>query len=317
MSKDAVVFDKVTVSYPNSDKRVLNEVSLTIKEGEFITILGNSGCGKTTMIKVINKLLDPVSGSVTVFGRNLNDVDPYELRRSMGYVIQQIGLFPHMTVEQNIGLLPRLLGWNQTRISERVTELLSLVRLDPELYRKRYPRQLSGGQQQRVGIARAMVCDPEVLLMDEPFGAIDEITRHELQEELLDIYHKLKKTILFVTHDVKEALNMGTRVLIMGSGEIQQFDTPSEIMLHPANEFVAKLVDTDSVIRQLEVQHAGDFMLPYHGEKYSFSLNQSAQLFQAIGPIMEQGDSNIAVIDSNGAPIGLLDTNAVKKIVMW
>jgi osmoprotectant transport system ATP-binding protein len=234
----------------------------------------------------------------------------------MGYVIQQIGLFPHMTIEKNISLLPRLLGWDAAKTDNRIDELLTLVQLDPKQYRKRYPRQLSGGQQQRIGIARAMVTDPEVLLMDEPFGAIDEITRHELQVELLNIYSKLKKTILFVTHDVKEALKMGTRVLIMSTGELQQFDTPSNILLSPANEFVEKLVDTKNVMRQLEIQHISAFTLPYQNEEYEQTLNADSELFEAIEPIMDNRGKNIAVCNADGKPVGLLNIEAIKKIVM-
>ena len=215
---------------------------LSINEGEFITILGSSGSGKTTLLKMVNRLYEPDTGSIHLFGENAQDVDVIKLRRRIGYVIQQAGLFPHMTVAGNVATVPELLGWNRRRIAARVEELLRLVGLEPELFGTRYPGQLSGGQQQRVGLARALAVDPKIMLLDEPFGAIDAITRNNLQDELLRLHGGLKKTFLFVTHDIAEAVKLGDRVVVMNQGKVCQFDTPMNIIREPADDFVASLV---------------------------------------------------------------------------
>lgn len=215
---------------------------LSINEGEFITILGSSGSGKTTLLKMVNRLYEPDTGSIYLFGENARDVDVIKLRRRIGYVIQQAGLFPHMTVAGNIATVPELLGWDRRRIAARVEELLRLVGLEPDLFHARYPGQLSGGQQQRVGLARALAVDPKIMLLDEPFGAIDAITRNNLQDELLRLHGGLKKTFLFVTHDIAEAVKLGDRVVVMNQGKVCQFDTPMNIIREPADDFVASLV---------------------------------------------------------------------------
>lgn len=240
----AVEFCHVTKSYEGAAREAVKDISFAVEEGEFVTILGTSGCGKTTLMKMVNALVTPTSGTIRVMGRDLKETDIVALRRSIGYVIQQIGLFPHMTVGRNIATVPDILKWDREKTRERVDELLRLVNLNPEEYRDRYPAQLSGGQQQRVGLARALAADPALLLMDEPFGAIDAINRAKLQDELLSIYRQSRKTILFVTHDVTEALKLGTRVLVMDGGEIMQFASPAEILRHPANEYVASLVQS-------------------------------------------------------------------------
>ncbi len=238
----AVEFCDVTKRFPNASEDAVSHVSFRVQEGEFITILGTSGCGKTTLMKMVNRLHDPTSGIIKVFGENILEADAVQLRRKIGYVIQQIGLFPHMTVEKNIAVVPEILGWDKEKIHGRVTELLEMVNLEPESYRNRYPSQLSGGQQQRVGLARALAANPSIMLLDEPFGAIDAINRTKLQDELLAIHKKGGLTCLFVTHDVTEALKLGTRVLIMNQGEIQQFDTPEHVLKKPANDYVASLL---------------------------------------------------------------------------
>ncbi len=239
----AVEFCHVTKRFEGAGREAVKDVSFTVEEGEFITVLGTSGCGKTTLMKMVNGLVIPTSGTIRVMGTDLKDADMVTLRRGIGYVIQQIGLFPHMTVERNIATVPDILKWDRNRTRTRVDELLRLVNLEPEEYRNRYPSQLSGGQQQRVGLARALAADPAILLMDEPFGAIDAINRTKLQDELLSIYRQSHKTILFVTHDVTEALKLGTRVLVMDGGRIMQFDTPVEVLKHPANDYVASLME--------------------------------------------------------------------------
>lgn len=240
---EIIKFDHVTKRY--GDKIVIDNLNFSIKTGEFITILGTSGSGKTTTLKMINRLIEPSSGAVIFDGSQIDQLDEITLRRRIGYVVQQIGLFPHQTVEENIATVPKLLNWDKKTIKARVSELLSLIKLPYDQYAKRYPNELSGGQQQRVGVARALAADPSVTLFDEPFGPIDAITRSELQEELLTIHKTYpNKTFVFITHDIYEAFKLGTRVMIMDEGKIAQFDTPEAILKKPANDFVKRLLDT-------------------------------------------------------------------------
>ena len=239
---NAIEYREISKKFEGASRYSVDHVSATVREGEFITILGSSGCGKTTLLKMTNRLCEPTEGQVILFGEDIATVDPVVVRRRMGYVIQQVGLFPHMTVEENIGIIPGILKWEKERIRDRVTQLLDLVGLDPEEFRSRYPSQLSGGQQQRIGLARALVTDPKIMLLDEPFGAIDAITRLNLQEELQRIHTGTRKTFLLVTHDINEAFKLGHRVMIMNEGKLLQMDTPGEIVTHPADEFVETLI---------------------------------------------------------------------------
>ncbi|WP_138751389.1 ABC transporter ATP-binding protein [Paenibacillus sinopodophylli] len=242
MSLKAIEFNQVCKQYSQSGDFVVDHVNLSINEGEFITILGSSGSGKTTLLKMINRLYEPSEGTINLFGEDIATIDPVKVRRKIGYVIQQVGLFPHMTIAQNIATVPKLLKWPQPKIKERVDELLNLVGLDPKEFKNRYPSQLSGGQQQRIGLARALAIDPKIMLLDEPFGAIDAITRLHLQDELMRLHGGLKKTFLFVTHDINEAFKLGTRVMIMNNGKVSQFDTPQSIVKNPADSFVSSLM---------------------------------------------------------------------------
>ncbi|WP_419873427.1 ABC transporter ATP-binding protein [Candidatus Pristimantibacillus sp. PTI5] len=242
MSLTAIEFNNVSKRYSQSGEYVVDHVSLDINEGEFITILGSSGSGKTTLLKMINRLYEPSEGTIKLFGEDIATVDPVKVRRRIGYVIQQVGLFPHMTIAQNIAIVPKLLKWPQTQINERVDELLHLVGLERQAFKNRYPNQLSGGQQQRIGLARALAIDPKIMLLDEPFGAIDAINRLYLQDELKRIHGGLKKTFLLVTHDINEAFKLGTRVIIMNKGNLCQFDTPRNIVKKPADDFVSSLI---------------------------------------------------------------------------
>ena len=239
---EAILYQGVTKKFKGVETNSVDHVDAAIKEGEFITILGSSGCGKTTLLKMTNRLYEPTEGKIILFGEDISTVDPIVVRRRMGYVIQQVGLFPHMTIEDNIAAIPKLLKWDKEKIEERVTELLELIDLDPDAYRKRFPSQLSGGQQQRVGLARALVTDPKIMLMDEPFGAIDAITRLNLQNELKKLHQGMKKTFLLVTHDINEAFKLGDRVMIMNAGKLLQFDTPKNIVQNPADDFVETLI---------------------------------------------------------------------------
>ena len=238
----AIEYQNVTKRFPGAPGLAVDHVNAAVREGEFVTILGSSGCGKTTLLKMTNRLYEQDEGKILVYGEDAGMSDPVQLRRRMGYVIQQVGLFPHMTAEENICAIPKILKWPKEKMRRKTEELLELVGLDPKQFKDRYPHQLSGGQQQRVGLARALVTDPGILLMDEPFGAIDAITRLHLQDELLRIQGKLHKTVLLVTHDINEAFKLGDRVMIMNEGKLLQFAPPQEIVCDPADPFVETLI---------------------------------------------------------------------------
>jgi osmoprotectant transport system ATP-binding protein len=261
-----IELNQVTKIYPGTAQPAVNSVSLTVPQGEICVFIGPSGCGKTTLMRLINRLIPLTSGSISVDGKDIMTLNPIELRRHIGYVIQQVGLFPHMTVRDNIATVPKLLGWTKAKIDERVDELLGLVNLDPKEFRDRYPRQLSGGQAQRIGVARAMAANPTTMLMDEPFGAIDPINREVLQDEFLRIQAKLKKTIIFVTHDINEAIKMGQRVVLLQDGQLVQAGLPDELLNRPANEFVKSFVGADRVLKRLNLLKVRDAMMlnPVH-----------------------------------------------------
>ncbi|MFZ5634791.1 MAG: ABC transporter ATP-binding protein [Bacillota bacterium] len=235
-----IKFEKVSKIY--GKHQVVKQVDLHVRQGEFLVIIGPSGCGKTTTLKMINRLVEPTSGRILVRGQNIMEMNPVTLRREIGYVIQQIGLFPNMSIMENVDLVPRLLGWDRERRVKRVRELLELVAMDPDIYAHRYPNELSGGQQQRIGVLRALAAEPSIILMDEPFGALDPITRENLQDEFKNLQSKLNKTIVFVTHDMDEALKLADRIAIMKDGEIVQLDSPEKILRKPADEFVLEFI---------------------------------------------------------------------------
>jgi osmoprotectant transport system ATP-binding protein len=256
-----ITFENVTKKYPGSQEPAVSNLSFSVPEGETCVLIGPSGCGKTTTLKMINRIIEPSGGKIFVNGSNVLEQNPVRLRRNIGYVIQQIGLFPHMKVKDNIAVVPRLLAWDETRIAARVDELLDIVNLEPEQYRDRYPSELSGGQKQRIGVARALAVDPPVMLMDEPFGAIDPINRDALQNEFLRLQNQLKKTIVFVTHDIDEALKMGTLICILNVGGVmEQLDTPQNILAQPENEFVSNFVGSDRGLKQLSLVRVADLM---------------------------------------------------------
>jgi osmoprotectant transport system ATP-binding protein len=266
-----IVLRSVTKHYPGQRDPAVDSVSLTIPAGEIVVLVGPSGCGKTTTMRMINRLIEPTSGTITIDGRDAATIHPDRLRRGIGYSIQQAGLFPHLTVAKNVATVPGLIGWDRRRIAARVDEMLELVGLDPDTFRDRYPRRLSGGQQQRVGVARALAADPPVLLMDEPFGAVDPITRGSLQNELLRLQGELGKTIVFVTHDFTEAVKLGDRIAVLGDkSRILQYDTPAAILADPADETVAGFVGADASLKQLTLTRVGDVELgdcPTAGEE--------------------------------------------------
>ena len=254
-----ILLDGVTKRYGEGSAPAVDNISMEIPAGEIVMLVGPSGCGKTTTMKMINRLIEPTSGRILIGDDDVTKRDPDELRRHIGYVIQGAGLFPHFTVGDNIAIVPKLLKWDKDRIAARVDELLDLVSLDPAQYRDRYPRELSGGQQQRVGVARALAADPPVLLMDEPFGAVDPITRQRLQDELLRLQEDLRKTIVFVTHDFDEAVKLGDRIAILQAGsKIVQYDTPEQILTHPADDFVRTFVGAGAALKQLTLTRIRD-----------------------------------------------------------
>jgi osmoprotectant transport system ATP-binding protein len=254
-----ILLDGVTKKYDAQSEPAVDNITMEIPAGEIVMLVGPSGCGKTTTMKMINRLIEPTSGRILIGDDDVTKRNPDELRRHIGYVIQGAGLFPHLTVGDNIAIVPRLLKWDKNRIAARVDELLDLVSLDPSQYRDRYPRELSGGQQQRVGVARALAADPPVLLMDEPFGAVDPITRQRLQDELLRLQDELRKTIVFVTHDFDEAVKLGDRIAILQVGsKIVQYDSPERILAEPANDFVRSFVGAGAALKQLTLTRVRD-----------------------------------------------------------
>lgn len=253
-------FENVTKRY--GDVVAVDGLSLDVPAGETVVLIGPSGCGKTTTLKMINRLIEPTGGRVIVNGRDVSEQDPQQLRRGIGYVIQSVGLFPHLSVRQNIQVVPSLLGWPRARSVARADELLELVGLEPSVYRHRYPKDLSGGQQQRIGVARALAVDPPVLLMDEPFGAVDPLTRERLQEEFLALQKRLRKTVVMVTHDIDEAIRMADRVCLMNEGRIEQYDTPDALLGSPRNRFVRQFVGSDRALKRLSRVRVGDVMEP-------------------------------------------------------
>lgn len=248
----------ISKRYPGGHAMAVEELSMEIRTGEFVVFVGPSGCGKTTTMKMINRIIEPSSGRIYLEGEDVSDVNPDLLRRRIGYVIQQIGLFPHMTIADNIAVVPKMLGWDKQRIDDRIDELMETVNIPSAEFRDRYPKALSGGQRQRIGVARAMAADPPVLLMDEPFGAIDPITRSALQDEFLRLQEQIQKTIVFVTHDIDEAIKMGDRIAILSErSQIAQFDSPENILTKPANDFVVDFIGAGATLKRLSLSAVG------------------------------------------------------------
>ncbi|NUP28548.1 MAG: ATP-binding cassette domain-containing protein [Nocardia sp.] len=276
---------------------------MTIPAGEIVVLVGPSGCGKTTTMRMINRLIEPTSGTVTIDGRDAAAIDADRLRRGIGYSIQQAGLFPHMTVAKNIATVPGLIGWDRRRIAARTDEMLELVGLDPVTYRRRYPRQLSGGQQQRVGVARALAADPPILLMDEPFGAVDPITRASLQDELLRLQTELGKTIVFVTHDFNEAVKLGDRIAVLGEGSrILQYDRPAAILADPADDTVAGFAGSDASLKQLTLTRIREVPL---GACATVAEGDSP----AAARTAAAGQPRVLVLDTGGRPLHWIATS--------
>ncbi|HEY9601378.1 MAG TPA: ABC transporter ATP-binding protein [Allocoleopsis sp.] len=309
-----IQFEQVFLKFPGASHPVVKGCTCEIEAGQLVVILGPSGCGKTTLLKMVNRLYEPTSGTIYLDGTNIQQLKVTELRRQIGYVIQQSGLFPHMTVAQNIAVVPKLLGWPRVQYQQRVDELLTLVELPPEAYRNRYPSQLSGGQQQRVGLARALAGDPKVMLMDEPFGAIDAITRESLQNEILRLQCQLKKTILFVSHDVEEALRLADKLMILRSGQIVQFDTPFNILTRPADAFVYELVGADDMMRQLSLLRVETAMSPVPDNylpRSDRAIAQHDNLREALSLLLRTGAETLSVVN-DGKVVGVLALSSIR-----
>ncbi len=314
----AIRFEHVSKQFPGAPRPAVDDCSLEIGVGQFVCLVGPSGCGKTTLLKMVNRLYEPTEGRIFLDQTEIRQLKVTELRRQIGYVIQQTGLFPHMTVAQNIAVVPRLLGWNRAQLAARVDELLALIDLKPDEFRDRYPAQLSGGQQQRIGLARALAADPGVVLMDEPFSAIDAITRATLQDELIRLQQKVRKTILFVTHDVEEALRLADRIVVMRAGRVVQYDTPFAILTQPADAFVADLMGTQDMVRQLGLLRVEGAMLPVpagyrpDGEP---AVAAADNLRHALSLLLRTGAPALAVTAGGAgeAPVGLLTLEAIRE----
>ena len=308
-----ITLDRLTKKFGTGDQYAVDGLSLTVKAGEICVLIGPSGCGKTTTMRMINRMVEPDTGRIEVGGRDVTKIDAVELRRSIGYVIQQVGLFPHMTIGENIATVPRLLGWDAPRIAKRVDDLLALVHMEPELYRDRFPRELSGGQKQRIGVARALAADPPVMLMDEPFGAIDPITRASLQDEFLRILHELGKTIVFVTHDIDEAIRMGSRIAILRAGKVVQYDTPERILAQPADAFVEAFVGGDRSLKRLALLTVSAYVEAGSPPASAPRLVPGTALRDALSAMLDAGVDEAGVVDSNGDPLGRVTLSAIRK----
>ncbi len=308
-----ITFDRVTKHYGEAD--AVRDLSLEIPSGEIVIFVGPSGCGKTTSLKMINRLIEPSAGVISIDGTDTAAVDVNELRRSIGYVIQQIGLFPHYTVAENVATVPRLAGWDKKRIAARVDELLDLVGLPAARYAGRLPAELSGGERQRVGVARALAIDPNILLMDEPFGAIDPIARERLQNELLRLQQVVRKTIVFVTHDIDEAIRLGDRVALFSlGGVLEQYATPAELLAHPASDFVADFLGEGRMVRRLSLITVRDVPLAQLNGKQdpTATVDAGATLRDALDAVLRADDGRVRVTDG-GTTLGIVDADVIRQ----
>jgi osmoprotectant transport system ATP-binding protein len=309
-SAAAIEFREVSKRYEGRETHAVHELSLSVPAGDICVLIGPSGSGKTTAMKMVNRLIDITSGDITIGGQSVRSLDLTELRRGIGYVFQQIGLFPHMSVEDNIGTVPRLLDWPKQRIHERVAELLELVGLEQSDAR-RYPGQFSGGQRQRIGVARAMAADPPIMLMDEPFGAIDPITRERLTNDFLRLHAEVRKTVIFVTHDIDEAIKVGNRVAILKDGRLVQYGTPDEILAAPADDFVADFVGADRGLKRLRLRELRDIELepaPENGDAAGLpTVDERTSLRDALSLMITRRVSALVVLDEAGERRGMVE----------
>src|SRR5437868_14784224 len=308
-----LVFDEATKVYPGREGAAVDHLSLTVPAGEICVLVGPSGGGKTTALKLVNRLIPLTGGDIRIDGTSILQLDLIELRRSIGYVIQQVGLFPHITIEGNIGTVPRLLGRPRSWVKARSAELLELVGLDPS-YARRFPVQLSGGERQRVGLARALAANPPLMLMDEPFGAIDPIVRARLQDEFLRLQQEIRKTVVFVTHDVDEAIKVGDRIAILREGgRLAQYDTPQKILEHPVDEFVADFVGRDRAPKALSLRTLGDLEVSPAAADGPPRLPAESSLRDALAVVIGERRNALLVVDADGSPLGVVKREDLLK----
>jgi osmoprotectant transport system ATP-binding protein len=312
-----ITFNGVSKVYERQGERVkaVDNVNMTIEQGEICVFIGPSGCGKTTLLRMVNRLVPITDGTIEVGGTEINSLDPINLRRSIGYVIQQNGLFPNMTIEENINVVPKMLGWDGQKMKSRYTELMEMMGLDPEEFRKRFPWELSGGQQQRIEVARAMAADPPVMLMDEPFGALDPVIRDHLQNEFLRLQKKIKKTILFVSHDIDEAIRLGDKIAIFNRGQLMQFGTPDDILSNPRNQFVRDFIGSDREIKRLALLNVKELLskakklgrsnMSQH-EVNGESVTLETDLRTALAALLASPTGEVTVVDHLNHPHGIL-----------
>lgn len=313
-----ITFDHVTKIY-TGDKKAVNDVSFTVEKGDTVVLLGPSGCGKTTLLRMVNRLESITEGDILMEGRSINDLDQIALRRNIGYVIQSTGLFPNMTIEENVTIVPDLLGWDKKKKRDRFNELMALTGLSPDEYRRRYPHELSGGQQQRIGVARALAADPPVMLMDEPFGALDPIIREKLQDEFIQIQREVQKTVLFVSHDIDEAVKMGDKIVLMRHGQIMQYGTPTEILTRPKNEFVSQFVGQDRAIKSLSLHTISDLQRVIGLATIDETIRDTKtvafdqDLRNTLSMLMNQEADQIVVTDENDEQVGAVTIDRIQQ----
>ncbi len=304
-----IQLDELAKRFPGQKEPAVDGLSMEIPEGEIVILVGPSGCGKTTTMKMINRIIEPTSGRIVLDGEDVTKVNPDHLRRRIGYVIQQIGLFPHHTIAENIATVPKMLGWKRDRIDDRVDELLEMVGMDASSYRDRYPKELSGGQRQRVGVARAMSADPDVMLMDEPFGAIDPITRERLQNEFLRLQERIRKTIVFVTHDIDEAIKMGDRIAILDAGShIAQFDIPERILVKPANDYVADFIGRGASLKRLSLSRVRDVEL-----REWPTVTSDSSRDDVLRTLEDSDKTAVLVLDAERRPLKWVNTEHLRQ----
>jgi len=312
-SAASITLENVGKVYPDGTVAV-GDISMAVGAGELVVLIGPSGCGKSTILRMLNRLIEPSKGRILIDGKDVSEQDPVELRRHIGYVIQNVGLFPHQTIRTNVGTVPRLLGWNKKKTRARSEELLELVGLDPARYGNRYPHELSGGQRQRVGVARALAADPLVLLMDEPFSAVDPIVRARLQEEFLRLQAAVRKTIVLVTHDIDEAVRLGDRIAVLGEGgRILQYDSPADLLSNPASEAVSRFVGEDRGIRRLAVTKVRDAMRPVGRIEEIERLptvDADGTLYDALAVMLTSDALNVVAVD-DGTPVGTVSRSSL------
>jgi osmoprotectant transport system ATP-binding protein len=307
--------EAVTKIFPGAPRPAVEALDLDVPEGTICVLIGPSGCGKTTTMRMVNRLIEPSAGRILVAGEDVAGADPVRLRRTIGYVIQQVGLFPHMSVAENVATVPGLLGWPKARIAARVEAMLELVGLDPREFAHRFPGELSGGQRQRVGVARALAADPPVMLMDEPFGAVDPVVRERLQGEFLAILRRLRKTIVLVTHDIDEAIRMGDRLALMRDGRLVQYDTPDRILAAPGDSFVAEFLGLDRGLKRLALATASEAATPAPAPAGAPRVPADATLRDVLSILLAQGADTAAVVDADGTSIGSLTLAAIRDRV--